>query len=668
VTRRRLYVDIETRSRVDLKKYAVYRYVRCPDFRILMSGWRGEEDTATYPVEDLDTSLDILTTALRAGDVLVAHNAPFERVCFSTALGMDVGTYLDPEQWHDTAALAAEHGLPRSLDGAAKVLGCTPKDSAGTRLINLFCKPVAVGKRKGEWNGPDTHPEEWKQFLAYMCQDVDTLAEVDTAMGHDWPTPMELRVFHADQRINDRGIRIDAPLLREAMAAAEDNRMTQELQVQYLTGVANPNSNPQFLAWVQQAISPRVKNLQADTIERLLASPKLQPTHREILELRQELALVAHKKFGSALEMMCEDERLRGTLFFFGAHTGRWSGKGTQPQNLPREAFLDEEGEWDEPAQTNAILDLMLGEGASSLELKKLVRALFVGPFTVVDYAAIEARVIAWVAGERWAIQAFYDGRDIYVETAERMGGLTRKQGKIAVLALGYNGGPNSLRAMAGDGDYFDPSGNRVGGGSLGASSHETSRGASLIKDMSDEDLRTWLVDPWRRANPSIVRLWALLGDAVGDSAHGPVQVGEHLTVTREGDTVRIHLPSGRAITYHGMRWERYRIQDPKTKKWVAKQGWRYDDPKKPGMRIGTYGGRLAENVTQAIARDIMAEALVRLLDAGYEPVAHVHDEIIVEGRHPVATISKIMCEVPDWAVGLPIDGEGFTTERYRKG
>jgi DNA polymerase len=633
---RRLYVDIETRSRVDLKKYAVYRYVRCPDFRILMSGWRWEDEDHTTPVEDVDTGLDILTTAMRGGALLVAHNAPFERVCFSTALGMDVGTYLDPEQWHDTAALAAEHGLPRSLDGAARTLGCTPKDSAGSRLINLFCKPVAVGKRKGQWNDKTTHPEEWEQFLAYMAQDVDTLAEVDAAMGHDWPTPMELRVFHADQRINDRGIRSDAPLAREAMAAAEDNRMTQELQVQYLTGVANPNSNPQFLQWVQQAISPRVKNLQAETVERLLASPKLQPTHREILELRQELALVAYKKFGSALEMMCEDERLRGTLFFFGAHTGRWSGKGTQPQNLPREAFLDEEGEWDEPAQTNAILNLMLGEGASSLELKKLVRALFVGPFTVVDYAAIEARVIAWWCGEEWALKAFRQKVDIYVAQAQRMGErFERRDGKIATLALGYQGAVNSLRAMGATG--------------------------------TDEELRA-VVDGYRRANPSIVRGWALLGDAVADSAHGPVQVGEHLTVTREEDTVRIHLPSGRAITYHGMRWERYRIQDPQTKKWVQKQGWRYDDPKKPGMRIGTYGGRLAENVTQAIARDIMAEALVRLHDAGYEPVAHVHDEIIVEGRHPVATISKIMCEVPDWAVGLPIDGEGFTTERYRKG
>lgn len=630
----RLYVDIETRSRVDLKKFGVYRYVECPDFGILMSGWRGAGGH-TETLESTDHTLDVLTTALRDGQQIAAHNAGFERVCFSKALGMPTGQYLDPEAFHDTAAIAATHGYPRSLDGAARALGATPKDTAGTRLINLFCKP----NRKGGWNDKTTHPEQWQEFLAYMVQDVDTLAEVD-ALLVDFPTEGERAIFMADQHINDRGIRIDRQLAQVAMEAAAANHWEQELLVQHLTGVQNPNSVPQFLKWCQEAISPRIKNLQADTIERLLAHPKLQPHHREVLLLRQELALVASKKFGAALSAVCPDDRLRGTLFYFGAHTGRWSGRGTQVQNLPSLSYThedDDTGEvvWDEVGEKTAIVDLLLGNGASAEELKKLVRPMFIGPFTVVDYKSIEAVVLAWWCGEAWVLEAFRAGRDLYIEAAARMGEhYTRKDGKIATLALGFQGAVNSLRAMGAEG--------------------------------TDEELLP-LVSGWRRANPAIVRGWADLQSAVGDSADGPVAVGQHVLVTRTGETLRIHLPSGRAITYHGMRWERYRVQDKVTKKWLKKTGWRYDDPKRPGQRIGTYGGRLAENVTQAIARDIMAEGLVRLIAAGYEPVAHVHDEIITDGAHSVPAIKEIMCEPPMWARGLPIDASGFVTERYRK-
>jgi DNA polymerase len=274
--------------------------------------------------------------------------------------------------------------------------------------------------------------------------------------------------------------------------------------------------------------------------------------------------------------------------------------------------------------------------------LKKLVRALFVGPFTVVDYSAIEARVVAWLAREEWALQAFRDHRDIYVETAARMSTpgneLTRFQGKVAVLALGYNGGINSLRAMGAEGD--------------------------------DEDLKR-LVVQWRKSNSRITRLWQKLGDAFSDTG----EAGPHLRLTESEDklgrALHMWLPSGRAITYHGVKWERYVVVDPKTGKMVHKEGWRYADPKNPfnyRQRIGTYGGRLTENATQAVARDIMAEALVRLEDKGFRPVAHVHDEIIVEGEHDVEEIKAIMTEVPSWAEGLPIDGEGFTCARYRKG
>jgi DNA polymerase len=630
-TPHRLRVDIETRSRVDLNKSNVYRYVECPDFRILMAGWSLDGSPTRVAVGWHEVKN---IPGLWDDDVIkVAHNAPFERICFSRAAGLPTGQYLDPEPWYDTAAVAAEHGYPRSLDGAAKALQCTPKDSAGSRLIRLFCVP----NRKGEFNGPDTHPEEWMEFMAYCAQDVDTLAEVDEALP-GWPSQRERLIFMADQRINDRGIAIDVHMAEQAMQAAEDNRMEKELRVMHLTGVANPGSQPQFLKWCQEAISPRIRNLQKETIARLLEHPRLSPVQREVLELRQELALVASKKYSSALDNVCADGRLRGTLFFFGAHTGRWSGRGTQVQNLPSAAFVDEDGEWDEDAEVAAIADLMMGLGASAEDLKKLVRALFLVHGCVVDYAAIEARVIAWLAGEDWALEAFRKKRDIYVETAQRMSTpdhpLTRKQGKVAVLALGYNGGVNSLRAMGAEG--------------------------------TDGDLQV-LVDQWRRTNPRIVRLWRALQDALATEDGSRVAVGQYLAVSREGETVRLHLPSGRAITYHGMRWERYRVQDPKTHKWVAKEGWRYDDPKKPGQRIGTYGGRLAENATQAVARDIMAEGLVRLHRAGYEPVAHVHDEIVVQHTDNVQEVQAIMCKTPKWATDMPIDGAGFVTTRYRK-
>lgn len=283
-----------------------------------------------------------------------------------------------------------------------------------------------------------------------------------------------------------------------------------------------------------------------------------------------------------------------------------------------------------------AIADLMAGWGADAYTLKALVRPMLLGPFTVVDYAAIEARVIAWLANETWALKAFRDGRDIYVETADRMTAalncepFNRSQGKVAVLALGYNGGVNSLRAMGASGD--------------------------------DDDLKQ-LVGAWRRANPRIVSLWESMQDAFGVGG----KVGPHITVEVDGNTRRVRLPSGRAIEYHDVKREIYWVTDPVTEETVRKEGWRFRDPK-TGTRAGTYGGRLCENVTQAVARDVLAAALVRLQKAGHRVAGHVHDEALVEGEHSVDEIRAIMNDSPAWCKGLPIDSAGFTCLRYRKG
>lgn len=610
------YLDIETYSDVDIKKNSVYKYAASPNFMILMAAWAVDDGPVqvAFTPEEIDQIPHLWDTVTK-----VAHNAAFERVCFSEfARGqqeLEQGEYLSPEHWLCTMALASEAGYPKSLGQLAVALGAELKDEAGTRLINLFCKPNRAGKR----TLPEERPEEWQQFVAYCVQDVVTLRDVHKKLP-GWPTEMERQVYMVDQRINDTGIPVDVEMAAHAVATADDNRMLDELAVMDLTGVSNPGSNPQMLAWLRSRHCD-IDNLQAATVAAFLEAPLLSPDVRKVLELRQELALVAAKKYTAALERVSADGRLRGSFQFFGAHTGRWAGRGVQLQNLPS-ATMDSE------ADTHAaILDLKLGLGATSHSLKALVRAMFVGPFTVVDYSAIEARVVAWLAGEQWALDAFADGRDIYVETAERMGGLTRKEGKVAVLALGYNGGVNSLRVMGAEGD--------------------------------DRKLQ-YLVTQWRDANRHIVDMWAEMGEAF---RHGGA-VGALMTIEKDGADRLLRLPSGRAVVYHDLkaRWK----ETPYGRRQVIS----FADPKGPGFRQDTYGGKLTENVTQAVARDIIAEAMVRLHNAGHEVVGHVHDEVLVRGAGPdsVATISAIMTESPAWAAGMPIAAEGFVCERYRKG
>lgn len=638
-----LHIDLETKSTVDLRATNVFRYVEDPQFEILMASYAIDDG----PVIDVEGQANVLDIPGLFDPKVkkTAHNAGFEIVALSAASGMPVGKYLHPREWDCTMALSALHGFPRSLKNLGQFVGGEEKDEAGTALIKFFCVP----KKDGTFNKPEDHPEKWEQFVKYCNQDTATHRNAHThlmSLG-GWPTMTERNVWIVDQLINQRGIKINRELAEKAKVAAELNAIDQKARITEISGVANPGSVPQMMRWVADEVID-CPNMQAGTIEKLLDGDDLEPHQREVLELRTELAMASSKKYGSALAAVGSDGRLRGTLTYHRAHTGRWAGRGTQVQNLPSAAFKDDVDLAGDPIkgtglvnQEMCIADLMMDERISPLDLKRLVRPMFTGPFSIYDYSAIEARVIAWLAGEAWALEAFLAGRDLYVETAKRLGPkYTRKEGKVAVLALGYAGGVGSLRVMGGEG--------------------------------TDKELQQ-IVNQWRKVNRKIVALWGMLGEAFDPTA-GNVRIGRHLTVThsknRNGHSTHIHLPSGRSLNYHNVKWERYAVIDAKTGKKKMKESWRYADPGAPfnhRMRIGTYGGRLAENVTQAVARDVLAQALVNLERAGYPSVAHVHDEILIDGIHDGKELVRLMCDMPAWAKGLPLGAEGGVTERYRK-
>ncbi len=590
----RTFLDTETRSRADLKRTGVHRYVEDEGFAILMLQY-AVNDEPVRVIEEPSQIVSHLRSIVALSDEIVAHNAPFDRIVCSAVLG----EYLTPEQWIDTRVIAAEHGYPGSLADLAVALGVQEKDSAGTRLINLFSKP----NRSGKFVTPQERPSEWQQFLDYGVGDVQTLREVFYRLPKQ--SESERAVELADQAINDRGVEIDVDLATAAVKAGEDNAASARVEMIEITGVENPGSVQQLSAWFDRSGFP-LTDLRAATVAEALSTAT--GNRRRVLELRQELSLSSHKKFAAALDRTCEDGRARGAFWYGGAHTLRWSGRGIQLQNLPRAGLGSDEPE--------AIERLVSGNGASPEQLKALVRAMILGPLTVADYGQIEARVLAWIAGEQWALDAFNNGRDIYVETAERMGGgMTRQEGKSATLGLGYGGTVQALRNVGGQG--------------------------------SESEL--WeQVNRWREANPRIVRLWGALNAAFADG--GRVS---KIDIRRDGRNRFLTLPSGRVMSYRDVRM----VKDDRgrwTPQWHSPRGMRR-----------MWGGLITENVVQATARDVLAQALVRLHRRGADVVGHVHDEVLVQGEYP--DLAQVMCEPVEWSDGLPLVAEQDVMLRYHK-
>lgn len=643
-----LYLDTETYSDIDISAGG-HRYAESPEACITLAMWALDDEpvkiTEGPTTEGHSRALwqEFLDLVQDRDITKVAHNATFDRIQISAYThGRATGSYLDPAEWTDTMHWAYLLGLPGSLKSLAKALRCEDKDTAGTLLINRFAKPQPATKAfRGGRRMPSDDPERWAAFRAYGSQDVEVLRQVHRALEREQqaidmpPSALERAVELTAEKITDTGLPLDVELLHALQRCEDDNVGRQAEELKQITGLANPNSTAQLHTWfASKGLS--LPDLRRGTVEPLAADESLPAEVRRVAELRVASARVAGKKLAAAELRRGAGDRARGTLRYLGAHTGRWSGSGFQPQNLPREQLPKGE-------TVDDVLDkCLLGDPVSPTEVAACVRSVIAGPLIVCDYTSIEAVVLAWLAGEQWVLDAYEAKRDLYVETASRMSSavgheMTRQEGKTALLGCGYGAGPNGLRAFAGDGP-------------------------------SDEALQAQ-VDAWRRANPHITALWDQLGREFRTGGERIVAGQDSLGRAFR----RMLLPSGRTLIYRGIRATQDRWGRPSVAFWDARRG----------IAVETFGGRLTENLVQAVARDCLASAMVRLDRAGFEIVAHVHDEVLVKGPSewwdyeagkPSAAgvegfrrVRDIMSSELPWAPGLRLRAAGGVVDRYRK-
>ena len=638
-----LHLDIETYSTVDLKKNTVYRYVEDEHWMILICSWcigQGEIHTA-YGHEEVSGIPGLFDPTVKK----IAHNSDFERINFSALKGLPVGTYIDPEEYIDTAVLASLWGYPRSLKGFCKVVGGEAKDEAGGRLINMFSVP----NRKGGRTLPEERPADWEAYVEYNRQDVISMRDNIYRLGKGFPSAEEYEAWITATRINDRGIKIDTDLAGAAHRQYETNKKRDLARVKEITRLDNPNSVQQFKGWLADR-GFEMESIDKAHVAELLERDNLPDEVREAVERKQLAALSAATKYVIAQGSTNSDGRLRGTIKYSNANTGRMTGVTLSIQNLPRDHFTDADGEHDTEAEQAAIDKLLAGVEVGSEDLKKLVRPLLVGPFTVSDYSAIEARLTAWAAGEDSVLESFRKGEDIYVATAERMGGakagFDRQRGKSATLGCGFGGGAGALLNLGGAKIY--PKG--------------------TPDDVIWEGL-TSLVETWRVAHPHIVSWWKQVHTAFDKG--GPASRRIPVDVEIVGNDRYVWLPSGRALVYHNCRREYVQPKDRNGKPLpYRRRAWVCDAVVGNGTQRRIVGGPTqVENIIQAIGRDLLTHALVNVERAGFRTVTHVHDEIVTEttGGLTVERLSSLMCDLPDWAEGLPVEAAGYTTQRYRK-
>lgn len=645
---RTLSIDIETFSPVKLGVSGVYKYAEHPDFDILLFSY--SLDSGEPHLVDLANGealpAEILAALTDPAVVKTAFNATFERVCLSVWLHkhhpgtLPAGGFLDPGQWRCTQIVCAYLGLPMSLEHAAIVLGLPEqKDAAGKKLINQFCIPDEHGNRRP----PASDPAGWLAFKSYNLQDVRTENAIAARLSRYEIPESEWEVYTLDQQINDRGIKLDLPLAAEAIACHKNYHDKAITRAQELTGLANPNSPTQLRAWLAEQGCP-LESLAKNEVAQALKTAT--GSVREVLELRGELAKSSVKKYEAMQNVAGKDSRARGLIQFYGAsRTGRFAGRLVQVQNLPRNYLPDiKEARELLRAGKHEALEILYPSVPDTLS--QLIRTAFVPKpdckFVVADFSAIEARVIAWLAGEDWRLDLFKRGGDIYCQSASQMFGVKvekhganaelRQKGKVAELACGYGGSTGALTAMG-----------------------------ALDMGLNEHELKP-LVDAWRDANPSIVQLWRDVENAAIDTvtSRAPSTLGP-LRFTWEAGILFIELPSGRRLSYVKPRLITNRF---------GGDGIAYEGvlPSKKWGVIESYGGKFTENIVQAIARDLLVHALHAVTNTGHEIVMHIHDEIVIETRDATVTeICALMSQPPTWAAGLPLDADGYECEFYMK-
>ena len=656
-----LGIDIETFSSVDIKNGA-YAYSEAPDFEILLIAYKFSDEDKVKLIDLTDDPEELEN--LRFWDALTdpevvktAYNANFERTC----LARYTGEAMPPEQWRCTMILAVQLGLPRSLAAVGPALGLTEeeqKKKTGAALIQYFCKPCKPTRTNGQRtkNTRLNAPEKWELFKEYNIQDVVTEQIILKRLRDFRPDQSEQDLWTLDQEINDRGVLLDIPMARSIVEFDTERSADLLAEAQQITGLKNPNSLAQLKPWLQSHGLP-VYSLRKDDVSSILGDPDISDEVRRVLEIRQTLSKTSVKKYQTMLDIAGEDDRARGIMQFYGGHTGRWAGRSLQPQNLARNTMPDDEldvaREFVKMGDFES-LEMIFGEPAPIFS--QLVRTAFIpspgNRFIVSDFSAIEARVIAWIAGEEWRLEVFRNDGDIYCESASHIyhvpvvkhgiNGELRQRGKVAELALGYGGAVGAMKQM-------DTTGS-----------------------VPEEEMQG-IVTQWRAESPKIVRMWRDCQDAAVSVIRGnqPKRVLRSLQGTEfyvklvDGTPVLfIRLPSGRPIAY----WDpkvmdtemgpriTYMTQNQTTRKWE---------------RCETYGGKLTENIVQSVARDCLAEKMKLLESMGYPIVFHVHDEMILdvprEDKQAAKLVDKIMAEPIDWAPGLPLKGGTYECDFYRK-
>lgn len=638
---RHLSIDIETYSSNDIKD-GVYKYSNASDFQVLLFAFSLDGG----PVQCLDLTKQGLPRELREAladpDVQKhAFNAQFERVCLSRYLGIPY--YLDPSQWRCTMVLAQELGLPASLERCAEYLSLAQKkDAAGKNLIKYFSMPCKPTKANGgrTRNLPRHDPEKWQLFIDYCIQDVVVEMAIADKLSVLSISPCEWDYYAVDQRINDRGVGLDNDLVQSALYCKDAKMAALASELKKITQLDNPNSRNQLLGWLKE------RGYQAKGLTKADVQKELEAATGEVkrvLELKLQTSMSSLKKYEAMERAECSDGRVHGLLQFYGAsRTGRWAGRVVQVQNLARN-YLRDLDDARNLVKKRDIDGIEILYDSLNDTLKQLVRTAFVAgeekDFYVSDFSAIEARVIAWYAKENWRLEVFATHGKIYEASASQMFHIPiedvdknlRQKGKVAELALGYQGGPGALKQMG-----------------------------ALEMGVPEEELPE-LVENWRRANPNIVQFWKDVQRATIKAlkTRSTIKLGK-LKFKRSRGFLFIQLPSGRNLAYAKATVEAGDYGDK-----IVYEG---QGDKAYFTRQETYGGKLVENIVQATARDVLAEALLRLEEAGYPVVFHVHDEAIVETSDTdIETINNLMAQAPDWAAGLPLNSEGYVTKYYKK-